>query len=955
MELRGKLLSFFTISFIALGVNLIGMPLFLDSLHLHFGALFVFFTLELLGFRYALLLALTLSVEKIYLYGEFFSSLFGVVELTGVYLLRRFFRFNLIVSGWIFWVFFGWIAYAYLLRVIADLGLELSILLTLKESANGLINITIATIMYLLYQYYVKKEKPISYGEMLFVSVAFTAIAPLFLYSIYQSKLDERRFLRTIRSDMEIISENVRESVVYWLDIHLNAVRELANRLVIWGKENREILQKETEAIRRSFHEFHACYIADEGATALTFYPEVNPKGKYMIGTNFNYRPYYQEVKRTQRYTFTKVFVAKFALKPVVGIAVPAVKEGRFLGYAYCGLRLDRLIRVAKDFSLKEGVYVTFLDREGRVIASSMPGVKPMDRFVRGEIERVEGLFLEVKKKDKIHFNIEKYLNSFFYKESRLRDDIGWLAVLEVSPAPYLSSLFSELSVNFSAMYLFTLISFLIARFVTLMSAEPVRKLSEIMDMLTRTIERHPRIDLPNTNIEEIKKLSDSFEEMAIKAIDYMDSLKKMAYYDPLTELPNRALLNEKIKEAMAFANRMGTKVAILFIDLDYFKTVNDTLGHEIGDRILVQVANRLRSAFRETDTVARFGGDEFVAVVPNVREVHEIIELAERVLRLFDTPFQANEEDIYLSASVGITLYPDNGKSPSELIKSADMAMYRAKEEGKRGFAFFTENMDREAQNILTMKNRLHKALEREEFLLYYQPIYSLGNLELVGLEALLRWKDPEDGIIPPAKFMPVLEELGMIREVGRWVMEKAFYKSREWGERYGVYISVNVSPRQFSDRKFVNSVFELADKTKAQPHHLILEITEASLMKDPEESVNILKSLKAKGFSVAIDDFGTGYSSLSYLRKLPIDIIKIDMTFVQNIVESRVDRAIVESIVRLSRFLGLRTVAEGVEARKQAKILEEIGCDYAQGYLFGRPMPEEEAENLLLKEKAL
>jgi diguanylate cyclase (GGDEF)-like protein len=434
-----------------------------------------------------------------------------------------------------------------------------------------------------------------------------------------------------------------------------------------------------------------------------------------------------------------------------------------------------------------------------------------------------------------------------------------------------------------------------------------------------------------------------------------MNELKRMAYYDTLTGLPNRALLKERIKSAIAFAKRNGTKVAILFIDLDYFKTVNDTLGHEIGDRILVQVAYRISSVFRETDTVARFGGDEFVAVIPDVKRVEDVLAVAERILSLFDTPFAVNGDDIYLSASIGVALYPDNGETPTELIKNADMAMYKAKEEGKRNIAFFTKEMDDRANEILILKNRLHKALERGEFTLYYQPIYRISDMELVGFEALLRWNDPERGIVPPSSFITLIEELGIIKEVGRWVMEESFKRSKDWGERFGIYISVNVSPKQFLDRKFVSKVLETVESTKADASKIVLEITETSLMKNPEESVRILKKLKAKGLRIAVDDFGTGYSSLSYLKKLPIDIIKIDMTFTKGMMNNPIDRSIVKAVIDLAKSLGLDSLAEGVETRHQVSVLKELGCKLAQGYLFSKPVSEEEAEALIRKEKGL
>ena len=331
------------------------------------------------------------------------------------------------------------------------------------------------------------------------------------------------------------------------------------------------------------------------------------------------------------------------------------------------------------------------------------------------------------------------------------------------------------------------------------------------------------------------------------------------------------------------------------------------------------------------------------------------MVSVAERILRLFESPFEANGDEVYLSASIGITFYPDNGMDPTTLIKNADMAMYKAKEEGKNSFAFFNEEMNRRAMEIITIKSRIHRALEREEFTLYFQPIYRIEDVYLVGMEALLRWESPDLGTCEPSRFMGVLEELGLIREIGAWVMREALLTAKEWCEKYDVQISVNISPRQFTDRRFLDRTVGIMKEVGADPSWIVLEITEGTLMYNPEESERVLKRLKALGFKVAIDDFGVGYSSLAYLKRLPVDIIKIDVSFIKNVVSSPVDRAIVSAVVDLSRSLNLRTVAEGVEDPEQMGVLESLGCIYAQGFLLGRPMRKEEAEALLKKERGL
>ena len=673
-----------------------------------------------------------------------------------------------------------------------------------------------------------------------------------------------------------------------------------------------------------------------------------------MIGTDFSFRPYYKALKETLKPVFTDVFVAKFALRPVVGVAVPAVKEGEFIGYAYCGLNLDFVERFVRDFSKREGVFLTLVDRNEKVIVSTLPGREPFEPFSEGRKIELKHLGLTLIKGEELTFplfDFQEFERAFFMEREKLREDIGWDLVTEIRVSTYLELLFKGLLIDFSFIFgLATLglgLSNLIIRKVSL----PIETLSQEVIALAEDIEKKQKVETKKFELQELNLLSEAFETLARKVINYLEELRQLAYYDPLTRLPNRALLKDRLTVAIANAKRTGKRVAVLFIDLDYFKTVNDTMGHEIGDAVLVQVARRLSSVFREVDTVARFGGDEFVAVVQNIESPEQVIPLCERILELFNTPFEVNGQDIFLGASIGVALYPDNGQDPTTLIKNADMAMYKAKEQGKKSFAFFDRDLDRKVARILELKNKLHKALKKNEFLLYYQPIYSLEDASLIGFEALLRWRDEKGNLVSPAEFIPVLEETGMIREVGWWVIENAFRQAKEWVEESEgrFLLSVNVSPAQFLDRGFLDKMIEAVERTQAPTRSIVLEITETSLMRDPEESIKVLKRLKGMGFRIAVDDFGTGYSSLSYLRRLPLDIIKLDMVFTQNVLESDVDRAIVNSVVILSKTLGLLTLAEGIETEEQLNVIRELGCDLGQGYYFGKPMPEEEARKLI------
>jgi hypothetical protein len=499
-----------------------------------------------------------------------------VLELLTVYaLMRR--GFNMIVSDWLFWLVIGVPLSFISLTRLEGIEQMTSLTLALKMAVNGLINVTLASLFVLIYKGLIQKRERVPFRQVVFVSLVIVATVPLFVKAVYDSKQEQKRMLSSVRQDMETITRTVKHQILYWLDIHFGAVKELANRLVIWGPENVERLQRDTEAIRRSFQEFHACYIADSEATAITFYPEVNPAGKYMIGTNFSYRPYYKKMKKTYRHVFTKVFIAKFALRPVVGISVPAIKGGEFIGYAYCGLNIDHAKKIIEEFSLKEGVFITLLDYNRKVITSSREDLQPLGIFTPGELKRLDGgLVLSVNSQDKYKFS--EFEDANFYREEKLREDIPWTIVTEISVKPYKEAMFANLINHFFSIYALALFSFLFARDIGSMVYTPIAKLAGTVTSIARNIEKKPRINFPETNILDLTLLTQSFEELAKKTISYTEELKRMAYYDPLTQLPNRVLLKDRIENAIAFSKREGKKVAILFIDLDYFKTINDTL-----------------------------------------------------------------------------------------------------------------------------------------------------------------------------------------------------------------------------------------------------------------------------------------------------------------------------------------------------------------------------------------
>jgi diguanylate cyclase (GGDEF)-like protein/PAS domain S-box-containing protein len=428
------------------------------------------------------------------------------------------------------------------------------------------------------------------------------------------------------------------------------------------------------------------------------------------------------------------------------------------------------------------------------------------------------------------------------------------------------------------------------------------------------------------------------------------ERVQYLANYDVLTSLPNRFLMQDRLTQVIAHAHRNRLRVALMHIDLDRFKVVNETLGHYVGDAILKQAAERVRKATRDADTVARVGGDEFTVVFPNVTSLQTLSAAAAAMLDDLAKPFPSDGQELFVSASVGISLYPDDAASVEELIKHADAAMSTAKHLGRNTFQFFTAGMNQEVQDRMLIEAGLRMAIQRDELSLVFQPKIDLATRRIFGAEALLRWNHPKLGMIAPSRFVPVAEEAGLVGQIGEWVLHAACRQIRQWQDAgLSLQVAVNVSARQFQDYDVSELVMGIMRDTGALAANLEIELTESAVMSDAEASIVTLERLAALGVQIAIDDFGTGYSSLSYLKRLPLDLLKIDQSFVRDISSDPNDAAIVRAIITLARSLGIKVIAEGVENEGQLAFLNAYGCQYAQGYLFGRPMTATQLFNLI------
>lgn len=431
------------------------------------------------------------------------------------------------------------------------------------------------------------------------------------------------------------------------------------------------------------------------------------------------------------------------------------------------------------------------------------------------------------------------------------------------------------------------------------------------------------------------------------------EKILHMAFHDPLTGLANRALLIDHLEQSIALAHREKEFVAVLFLDLDRFKLINDTLGHTRGDEVLRAVAKRLKEHTRKSDTLARQGGDEFTAVIQGLSRIEDIPRVTDKFFSAFKEPFNVEGNDYSFTISMGISIYPNDGEDADTLIKNADIAMYEAKDEGRNNYKLFNASMNEDIVKRLTLENRLHKALEEDEFLLHYQPQVYIDSGEVAGIEALVRWESPSEGLVPLEDFIPLAEDTGLILPLGEWILHEACAQNKLWQDQglKPVTVAVNISMRQFKQQDFVSTVDRVLKETGLEAKYLELELTESIAIHDMDSTLRTLGELKALGIRLSIDDFGTGYSSLEYLKLMPMNMLKIAQCFVKGLTPDSSDVAIARATIQLAKSLNFEVIAEGVETREQLQLLGDLECEKVQGYLFSKALVSSEVEGFLGK----
>ena len=540
-------------------------------------------------------------------------------------------------------------------------------------------------------------------------------------------------------------------------------------------------------------------------------------------------------------------------------------------------------------------------------------------------------------------------------------EDLGQL-YMQVDLQPIRRTLLRYTLIGLFGLVGSTLFGLILALRLQKVISSPVIQLTEAMTSVSGDQDYSRRI--ANDRTDEMGSLIDNFNHM-LSQIEQRDEklssqrqyLDHLAYHDFLTGLPNRLLFRDRLSTALSRSSRADKKIGLLFLDLDRFKNINDTLGHDVGDLVLKQVTRRLQQKIRSQDTLARLGGDEFVMIVEDIQEPRALSLVAEKVQQELAKPLLIEGHELFISTSIGITLFPDDAPTVEGLMKCADVAMYRAKAAGRNTYRFFTNGMNEEVEEALFLENNMRKALQNDEFILYYQPQLDLHSGAIYGMEALIRWQHPTQGLVSPARFVPVAEESSLILSIGSWVLKKACAQARTWHEQGFPLckVAVNISSRQFSQGDLCAIVAAALEEAKLDPVFLELEITESAIMHDMDRAIQTMDELVALGVSLSIDDFGTGHSSLSYLERFPISSLKIDRSFLAKIQPGGKNGVLAEAIIGLAKTLHLDVVAEGIETEFQKWFLTSHGCRFGQGYYLSRPIPAPECEAFFTRLSAL
>ncbi|MED4599401.1 EAL domain-containing protein [Paenibacillus validus] len=923
-----------------------------------FGSIFVWLIMKLYGFKWGLIGSVLASSATLILWNHPYAMLVFIAEtiFVGLFYRQKISNFVFLVA--LFWILLGmpmiWLSYHYGLQMDATATLTVM----LKDAVNSILNALIASLILTYLRAPMgtgrtSKKTSRSLYDILFNIFVALIVFPLLLVMIMVSREEIKKTDAAIQEAAERQSEIIENDISNWRNVHVSAVGQFSNLAAETDLNDAEALQRLTAHFKQIFPDFHNMFITNAAGTTVTFYPLHNMNGQPTLGLNFSDRLYFIQNKESLQLVISDVFAGRGGVsEPVVNISAPIMSGRQFQGIAGGALDLGYISQRIQALTTYTNIHVTIVDRNRHVIASTRSANAVMQEYdwkKDGEIHDLKDGFYYWLPKN-IKNPMKRWGNSSYIKITPLSGLGDWTVIVESSFAPYQNGLYKSYIKTLTILLICGLIAIITSFFISRSIVRPIIRLAHTTTDLPNKILEKNAVHWPSSLLTEITILIANYRIMAERLHYMFREIQHLAYYDHLTGLPNRVLFNQELEVSLEQSKRNGQTAAILFIDFDRFKVINDTLGHRNGDLLLQQVAERLKGSIESNDFLSRMGGDEFTAVFPNMTR-EQAAQAAQSMLDLFTAPILISGHEVFITPSIGISMYPDDGEDQETLLKNADQAMYAAKDKGKNMYQFYTSEMDEASCNQMTLETMMRKALDHGEFELYYQPRMNVRSGTFSGLEALIRWRHAERGWIPPTDFIPLAEETGLINPIGEWVLYTACAQNKAWQDAgYPPFsVSVNLSVRQFREQNLVELIPRVLRESGLKPQYLELEITENLSMHHMEYVLSILHEIKRLGVKISMDDFGTGYSSLSYLKKFPIDHLKIDQSFIRDIQDHKEDHSIVKAIIDMAHSLGMIVVAEGVETEAQSALLREMKCDEIQGYLISKPSSVEDIEHFL------
>ena len=971
-------------SLLALGLlgNYFNYPLFFEIDFL-FGSIFSFLVLQFFGKNYGIGAALLASGVTYFIWGHPYAIVIMTAELAFVAWVAGRFKVSLVFADATYWVLIGMpLVYFFYHGVMGVLEGITTITLT-KQAVNGITNVLLARLVFVLIGLNTKTFS-ITLREILHICMVFCIAMPMLMLIFIDSRSNFEKDKTQTQFALTSLTGNINKTVQIWLE---NRSAVLASLASVAAQGDSEKTQAALDLVRNADTHLLRTGFLNPAFVTTEYSPRLNELGRSNIGVDFSDRSYVPYLRERATPMLSETMVSRQgSAKSIVAYLHPVFKDGTLKGYVAGILSLDQISQFIESAALFSATRYTLVDKGGKVIVSNREDQKPMTAFVQGE-----GSFIKIDDTisqwiPKIRANAplyERFRKSHYVTDTALGSLSEWRLVLEQPVAPVQKALSDRYTKRLILLLALLILGTILAELVS-------RKILHTFDILRDTTVDLPHrlataqaVQWPTSQMVETQNLIVNFQSMADSLqIEFAEKqsanallenrvaertrdleevnhdIKRIAFYDTLTNLPNRRLLLDRLEQALASFKLSGKLGALIFIDLDHFKNLNDTRGHFTGDLLLQQVAQRLTECVREEDTVARIGGDEFVVMLQGLGERADDAALAvravgEEILSVLNQPYLLEGQEHVCSSSMGVALYEDGVVNVEDLLKRADLAMYQVKAAGRNSMLFFDARMQEAIDARTSLEKDLRFGMRHGQLMLYFQPQFH-GEARVIGAEALLRWRHPKLGLVPPIEFIALAEETMLIIPIGHWVMEQACGQLVVWAqspETAHLVLSVNVSARQFHMPDFVEQTQALLVATGANPARLMLEVTESLLLTDMEKIIEKMQALKALGIGFSLDDFGTGYSSLSYLKRMPLDQLKIDKSFVRDINTDANDVAIIQAITSMGQALNIDVIAEGVETVAQRDALARLGCEYFQGYLFGRPEPIEAFAQALSK----